>query len=408
MYTIAESNQGRNTNPGIKHSQSISNTRSVTFKFIHTADWQLGKQFAAIGGDAGAALRDQRMETVRKIGELATQREADAILVAGDVFDDNTVADATLIQTLDALKTFAGDWVFIPGNHDPARAASVWTRLAHRNPPENAHFLTKPEIPLSLRNGTAVVLPAVLQRRHEVDDLTAWFDSAETSEGAIRIGLAHGSIAERLPKPSEATNPISAGRAESARLDYLALGDWHGTLPIDECYKRTWYSGTPETDRFKSSDPGNVLLVSIDGPRRPPRVERLKVGKFIWRSIDWEVRHSTDVEALQEQISSLAPDDPKTCLLSLKISGAMDMAVRAELHAVRKDWKALLRFLQVDDKALLTKPSDDDLDRIDRDVFVRVAVERLRKRASDASDPDRAIAEAALIRLYEEHVKTKR
>ncbi len=349
-------------------------------------------------------MRGQRPKTVRKIGELATQRGADAVLVAGDVFEDNTVAAAILIQTLDALKTFVGDWVFIPGNHDPAVAASAWTRLADRNPLENAHFLTKPETPLSLLDGAAVVLPAVLQRRHEVDDLTAWFDGAVTPEGAIRIGLAHGSIAERLPNPTEAANPIAAERAESARLDYLALGDWHGRLQIDE---RTWYSGTPEPDRFTSSDPGNVLLVSIDGPGRTPRVEPLKVGTFTWRSIAREVRDGADIEALDNQISSLAPD-PATCLLSLTVSGALDLAARAELHALLERWEALLRFLRIDEGALLATPSDDDLDRIDRTGFVRVAVEKLRARASDAGDPDRAVAEAALIRLYEEHVKAER
>lgn len=34
---------------------------------IHTADWQLGKQFGNVPGDAGAALRDQRVETVKEI-----------------------------------------------------------------------------------------------------------------------------------------------------------------------------------------------------------------------------------------------------------------------------------------------------------------------------------------------------
>ena len=36
-------------------------------------------------------------------------------------------------------------------------------------------------------------------------------------------------------------------RAGHAAQDYLALGDWHGTRRIDA---RTWYSGTPEHDRF--------------------------------------------------------------------------------------------------------------------------------------------------------------
>ena len=54
---------------------------------IHTADWQLGKQFGNAPGDAGAALRDQRIETVKQIARLAQKRRADAIVVCGDVFE---------------------------------------------------------------------------------------------------------------------------------------------------------------------------------------------------------------------------------------------------------------------------------------------------------------------------------
>lgn len=125
---------------------------------MHTADWQLGKRFANIPGDAGGALRDQRIETV---------------------------AHRTLIRMLDGLQEFSGDWVFIPGNHDPALAGSVWTRLQEQKPPANVHLALEPEQPLRLVGGQAVVLPAVLQRKHEIGDLTAWFDRTETPEGAI-------------------------------------------------------------------------------------------------------------------------------------------------------------------------------------------------------------------------------
>lgn len=53
---------------------------------LHTADWQIGKRFAHIAGDAGAALRTQRLETVRSLARLAQEQRVDAVLVAGDVF----------------------------------------------------------------------------------------------------------------------------------------------------------------------------------------------------------------------------------------------------------------------------------------------------------------------------------
>jgi DNA repair exonuclease SbcCD nuclease subunit len=62
---------------------------------IHTADWQIGKPFANIPGDAGAMLREQRFQTIRRIAEVARERAVDAVLVAGDVFDSDAVKEET-------------------------------------------------------------------------------------------------------------------------------------------------------------------------------------------------------------------------------------------------------------------------------------------------------------------------
>ena len=374
----------------------------MAFRFVHTADWQLGKGFANIPGDAGAALRERRIETVRAIGQLATERSADAVLVAGDAFDANTVADRTLVRMLEAMKTFSGDWVFIPGNHDAALAVSVWSRLRNRELPANVNLVLEPEKQLPLADGQAVVLSAVLQRRHEIDDLTAWFGRAETPKQAIRIGLAHGSVRELLPGSSNAPNPIAANRADAAHLDYLALGDWHGTLKLND---RTWYSGTPETDSFSSSDPGNALVVTISESGALPEVEKTSMGHFAWLSEAVEVRSAEDIEALDRKIDSLAPD-PRRCLLRLTLSGTVDLAIRAKLSERLDHWGALLHHLDVREDALANAPSDDDLDHIDREGFVRVAIERLRQRSLDDTDLDKDVAGMALVRLYEAHIRS--
>ena len=266
------------------------------------------------------------------------------------------------------------------------------------------HFLVRNEEPLLLKNGTLAILPAVLQRRHEADDLTAWFDHAETPAGAIRVGVAHGSVQELLPEASEAPNPIAADRAETAELDYLALGDWHGTFKVND---RTWYAGTPEPDRFKSNDPGNVLAVEIEQPGAPPTVERIQVGHYVWRETDFSIRSAEDIPALDRELTAFH-SDPARLLVRLKLEGVVTLALREQLREKLKEWEARLRYLEVDDRELIAKPSDDDLDRIDRDGFVRTAVEQLRAQATDPDNPKREIAKAALLRLYQEHVRMEK
>ena len=373
---------------------------SVTI--IHTSDWQIGKQFAKIGGDTSSLLRQQRLGTIERIAEVARERKAAAVLVAGDVFDSGGVSDETVRRTMNALKGFQGPWLLLPGNHDPALAESPWTRMARFGMPENVHLLTEPR-PWVSEDGVLAVLPAPLPRKRETADLTEWFDQAETPSGALRIGMAHGSVANRLPGQSEGMNVISDRRAETARLDYLALGDWHGTLEIAPC---AWYSGTHEPDRFRENDPGNVLVVQLSRPGSDVEVEKVRVGGYRWLSLDQTVHDPDDVGAVSGVLEALGEPFEDT-LLWLRLSGTIGLEVRERLEKVLDEWRARLLHLRVDDEELVAEPSADDLDQIDKAGFVRSAIDELRAMSDDPANPEREVARRALQVLYGEHVKTQ-
>ncbi len=367
----------------------------MTITLLHTADWQIGKQFANVPGDAGAALRLQRLETVKQIAQLAREREVDAVLVAGDVFDDNAVSDETLRRTMNALASFDGPWVLLPGNHDAALAQSAWTRLRRMGVvPGNVVLADAPEA-ISLCDGRLAVLPAPLQRRHDTRDLTQWFDGHHTGPETFRVGLAHGAVSNRLPEQAEAMNPIAEDRANSARLDYLALGDWHGTLGIAD---RTWYAGTPEPDRFKGNDPGNVLLVALTAPGDSPRVETVSVGHYRWQQEAFEIVDEDSLEVLDGRLQQL--ESPSRSLLRLRLTGAMSLAMRERLDRLLEDWQARLHFLDVDDSGLLARPTQEDIDELGATGFVRDAVETLQALETEGTDQDRNAAALALQILY--------
>lgn len=367
----------------------------MSMTFIHTADWQIGKQFANVPGDPGAALRIQRLDTVKAIADLAQERQVDAVLVAGDVFDDNAVADETLRRTVNAMAPFEGPWVLLPGNHDSGLTHSVWSRLRRLAVvPENILLADQPE-PIELCEGKMLVLPAPLQRRHEVRDLTEWYDTFRSDAGVFRIGLAHGAVTNRLPEAAESQNPIADTRAETANLDYLALGDWHGTL---EVAYRTWYAGTPEPDRFRGNDPGNVLLVELAEVGGGPKVERIPVGNFRWVQMACEVMDDQAVDLLNSQLAEVG--ESGRILLRIKLTGTVDLATRQQLDELLNAWRARLHFLDVDDTALLAHPSSDDIATLGATGFVRDAIEALVAIEGDVGHPDHGDAGRALQILY--------
>lgn len=368
----------------------------MSISLVHTADWQLGKAFGAVSDEARVRLCDARFEAVARVGALAREQGADAVLVAGDVFDSGTAADPTLRRARAAMESFAGPWVLLPGNHDAASAEGVWARLRRLGLPGNIIIADRPE-PVVLADGRLVVLPAPLTRNNEPHDLTAWFDTAPAEPGAVRVGLAHGSIPSRLPPDAHARNPIAEDRAARAGLDYLALGDWHGALRIDA---RTRYSGTPEPDRAKDNDPGNALLVRIDRPGATPVVEPVAIGRYRWHAIGRAIHRREDVAVLAEDLRALgSPLDRH--VVELALEGSVDFATRAALAAALDDLAARLCDLRLDETRLSVLHSDDDLQQIPATGFVGSALARLRE-AAKGTDAQAAIAEVALRILYAE------
>jgi DNA repair exonuclease SbcCD nuclease subunit len=300
---------------------------------------------------------------------------------------------------MNALSAYEGPWVLLPGNHDAALTQSAWSRLRRLDVvPANVMLATEPRA-LELCDGRLCVLPAPLQRRHEVRDLTDYFDSVESDPGVYRIGLAHGAVRNRLPADCEAMNPISDSRADTAHLDYLALGDWHGTLEIAP---RTWYAGTPEPDRFRSNDPGNALLVRLTRPGGSPQVEKIRIGRFRWAQLDFTLSDGAGVTVLDDRLGRLA--GPGDTLLRLRLSGALDLVARARLDEVLQRWRARLHHLDVDDTALVARPSADDIAVMAASGFVRDAIETLTRIQDDPAHPDHAHAGLALQTLYLEQL----
>lgn len=356
--------------------------------FLHTADWQIGRVFSQFEPDDAAALFEARFAAVERLAAIATERRVDAVLVAGDVFDAQTVADKTIRRLFNAMQGFSGAWVLIPGNHDAALTESVWTR-AHRLEAIPANVLVCLEPKPLVVAGKFTILPAPLTQRHTYTDLTQWFDAVPDSDGLLRIGLAHGSVQGILAEDIDSANPIAPGRAQSAGLDYLALGDWHGTKCIDA---RTWYAGTPEPDRFKANNAGQALLVSIEGKGAQPFVSELSTGKFNWRQLEPQVVVESDVDALVETLNATGSND----VLQVRVTGTCDLAGHRKLTAALGAAQAKARAVVWDSTALRLAPSEEDIQALHADGFVGEVLQALR---AEQNGIDAELARDAMLAL---------
>jgi len=361
-------------------------------RILHTADWQIGRLYGTFEPDDAVPLSEARFAAVERIASRATSESVDAVVVSGDVFDAQTVTARTIRRLFNALTGYTGPWVMIPGNHDAALTESVWTHASRLGVlPPNLHLVLEPRV-VELPTARLALLCAPLTQRHTFGDLTAWFDAAETPDDWNRVGLAHGAVQGLLAEEIDSANPIAPDRAARGRLDYLALGDWHGTKRIDE---RTWYSGTPEQDRFKSNDAGQVLLVTLGDSGAVPQVEPIRTGQYRWRQETHALAVATDVDAFVARLADAQPED----VLDLTLTGQVDLLGHMQVQQALGIAEARVRCLRRDLSALRLLPTAEDIAGLHADGYLGEVIGELRDLSANGAAGDARRAQDALALL---------
>ncbi|MEU5051727.1 exonuclease SbcCD subunit D [Streptomyces sp. NPDC021096] len=262
-------------------------------RLLHTSDWHLGRSFHRV--NLLAAQRDFLGHLVRTVRE----RDVDAVLVAGDVYD-RAVPPLAAVELFDeALHRLAAlgvPTIMISGNHDSPRRLGVGAGLIDR---AGIHLRTDPAgcaTPVLLsddhgdvafyglpylepalvreqlgaaRAGHTAVLDAAMERVRA--------DLATRSAGTRSVVLAHAFVAGGTTSDSErdiTVGGVAAVPAEVFRgIDYTALGHLHGSQAITD---RIRYSGSPLAYSFSEADHRKTMwLVDLaaDGTLGAERVD---------------------------------------------------------------------------------------------------------------------------------------
>jgi hypothetical protein len=221
-------------------------------------------------------------------------------------------------------------------------------------------------------------------------------DDAQTPPGALRIGLAHGAVVN-FTSEGEASNPIDPTRPALARLDYLALGDWHRTLQIGPA---VWYAGTPEPDRAGRQESGTALLVDIPGPGAAASVTPLSTGTYRWLSRTERLDSGNELADLDQRLRG--EQDLSHLIMRLRLEGTLPLAAHAELQRRLTNIEAAVFHLDLDQTALVVRPTESDLEAIDFDGVLRRSADRLKAIADDPAQSAemRHRAEDALVELF--------
>ena len=369
-------------------------------KFIHTADWQLGMTRHFLSGEAQPRFSGARLDTVRRIGELAVEEGCEFVVVCGDVFESNQIDRQVLVRTLDVMaSTLQVTFYLLPGNHDPLDAASIYRSGRFReHKPANIVVLENSQ-PVPVTDGIELVAAPWTSKRPLCDLVDQACARGEPTE-ALRIVAGHGALDTRSP---DADNPALIAlarleeRIEAGEIHYVALGDRHSTTN-EGASGRVWYSGAPEPTGYDEIDPGNVLVVELDRGR--VQVKSRRVGTWVFRSSERDLTSDADIDALQEWLAAL--EDKERTIVKLSLVGQVAIAQNARLDRLLDGFADLLAALQRWERRsdLVVVPDESDIESLGLSGFAHDALSDLQDLAQSADESAAVTARDALALLH--------
>jgi len=386
-------------------------------RFLHTADWQLGKPFAGIVDTTKRSLvQQQRVEVIRRLGRVAKDAHAEFIVVAGDLFDSSSVSKSTVAAACSAIGSLEMPVIAIPGNHDHGGPGSIWQQSYFQreaaNLAPNLRILLAAE-PIELP--TAVIFPCPLLRRAESADPMTWLRSLELPNDAYagkpRIVLAHGStqgfgaVFDDEEADAGASNLLDLSRLPAAHFDYIALGDWHGTKQVAA---NAWYAGTPELDRFPkgaTNEPGHCLLVSC-ARGIPATVQKITTGKLGWHELAFHFVDDSGLGLFQATLDELLGSRAQEDLLRLEFTGALGIGAFNHLLQKIESIEARSLRLKLGNRTIIS-PSADEINALTQratDPLIARVAAQLVARTTEPGDA----AEIARLALRELHAACNR
>lgn len=384
-----------------------------TVRFIHTADWHIGKPYHRVADpDHRAHLRRERTMAISRIGLAVRDTDARFVLVAGDLFDSPTPSDSEVSQALSQMGELRVPVLVIPGNHDHAGPGGVWTRPGVQQQMAGM----APNLRLLLEAGPvevegAVILPCPLLARNPSGDPTAWIRSLDFASlpPGPRIVLAHGSVqgfGGDSPAEADDENPaagvshIQLAGLPMDELDYVALGDWHGTKEVEP---QVWYSGTPETDRFPRGDAyrsGQVLTVEVER-NGTSHVTPRSTAALRWHVVAHRFNTDDDLRLLQEGMDALLGGRAGMDLLLLELTGSLSLEAAGRLEEWLRVTESRLLRLKLRDASTVA-PDENELRELTQrggDPLVARVAARLKERMGEPGE-EGEVARMALRELY--------
>ena len=247
-------------------------------RIIHAADLHLDSPFESLSTEKASVRRSEQRALLDRIAAEVNKRNADLLLLAGDLFDSGSAYAETGEALLASLQKVRVPVFIAPGNHDWYSRCSPYARLHF---PDNVHIFRTPRL-------ESVFLPELGARvwgagytSPSCEALLRGFH-APAEEGVTQLLALHA----ELGRPNSPYCPVTEAELAQSGIRYAAFGHVHlgsGLRRAGECFYA--WPGCPEGRGFDECGEKGILQIDIDGdsvqaefiPTAARRYEKLRV-----------------------------------------------------------------------------------------------------------------------------------
>ncbi len=314
---------------------------------LHTSDWHIGMPVG------NSNYREDQLFFVDELVRVIREEHADAVMVAGDVFDSGKVSGEAIDIWNQAATKVCLDcdipMIVIAGNHDSADRLAACSELLKKSRLYISGRLTNPVEPVLLDDGRVAVWPLPFfqsdavrakwpertgEAGNQAQAMKIVLDSIRkhTDRYARNIVVSHALVSDAELSDSDRSARIGGASAVPASIfdgfDYAALGHIHKPQKISG---RIRYSGSPMAYSFgaeETHEKGFVLFDTENCLQRFVPIRQLHPHRTV--TVSYE-----EIPALQKELEK--------CWLNLSVS---DKPAGPELYSEMRERFPFLAFLR--------------------------------------------------------------
>lgn len=345
-------------------------------RLLFFADLHLDTAFTWASREVAQRRRQNLRDTLSRIVRLAEEIDADALLIAGDLYEQERFTPDTQAFLRNTLGSASTAVYIAPGNHDWYGRSSLYAQVDW---PAHVHIFTESSLePVELDDGltlwgSAHCAPA---------NTDGFFDSGfQVGWQGIHLGLFHGSERSAMqwqPEGKVPHAPFTEKQVQESGLHHAFCGHYH----VRREERHFTYPGSPDPLTFGDSLKGGAVEVEVHGDGSISRT---------WHSVRISELHNLTVDisgsaSMQDVLDAVTGEVAGLSgCARIILEGEVEPSLELDVALLERDPQGL--------EALVVRPLDIryryDLAQLAHEQTVRGQFVRDVQQASDLGEDER-------------------